>query len=373
MTKTQPYFYFWTLVLGLLVFLNYMSPGVNARDYKNFIFLVSGLFSLVCFGSRPCNRGHLLVFGTLFILSVFNQHHMWAKSVVVTICYIFVGFAVLNQMVHHFRYDSTMNKLQTVLGLAGVGQCLWVMAQGIGLNPYSIFTVVRPDLLPANLPIIGSMGHWMVSGSFLAIVLPYMIRVNKLLILFYFGAMVFLPSGMPAAGLLSVAAFYTLFTYYKEKWFWIIILISLLFVGLYIYKYPFGIFYPSERIRIWSYTLSKFTTNFLIGDGPAYFNDYFAITFKGQFAENHRHPHNEFLMVYTSFGIIGLALMTYYYLRNLLSFKIDKYAALSLAGALAPLMFGFPLHTAGTAVPIIISLASIIRKRDNFIRLRRFL
>lgn len=49
----------------------------------------------------------------------------------------------------------------------------------------------------------------------------------------------------------------------------------------------------------------------IIGHGQGYFQDAFSQIYEGQFGENHSHPHNEFVYIYSSFGIIGLLLTSY--------------------------------------------------------------
>lgn len=357
---------YWAIVILVMTFIIFKSP-VKPRDYKNFIFLFSGLSSIVMFGISKIRKDVLLSAIPLIGLGFLNQHHFMAANPTYQFLFMLTGFGVFMQFYERWSPDVE-SVLYGTIAFACLIQCLWVLLNYYNIDPYQLVSGERQKLIrgaigpDGRFPVIGSLGHWMVTGSYLSVALPFVIRLNPYLLICLFIAAFALPSGAMVFCGAAMAMLYGVNLFWKNKWFWIISILSLI-LG-YIVLEPYGVFYPSERIKIWI-TAFDFVQNPIIGNGLGYFSDAFKQVYQGHFVENHAHPHNEFVAAYVSFGVVGLLIFSYWIVKILALRNIDIYATLSLIAFLAAACFGFPFHISSIAIIAIISLASILNKSDN--------
>lgn len=373
MNRDKLFAIFWSLSLFLVVFLIFSSP-IKPRDYKNLIYLILCISSLSLFGFNKINTRTMLAFIPIGILSVVNQHHFLAMTPLVQCFFIMSSFGLFNQFFCKWS-PQVKNIIYNSLGAACLLQCIWVIVNWLGMDPYSIITGNHQKLIKTgkiiynDFPIVGSLGHWMVTGSFLVVTAPFLFRLSPILTPVLAFACFVLPSGIPPVGLGFIAICLLMDRFGKKPYFWMgAIAFSLLF---YYILEPYGVFNPSERIKIWVTSLD-FVNNPIIGHGQGYFQDAFSQVYEGQFGENHSHPHNEFVYIYSSFGIIGLLLTSYLGYEIIKRRKVDMYAYSSLCGFFVTALFGFPFHISSIALVGIISLASILNRSHN-INKREFL
>lgn len=363
--SSKGFAYYWVALIFIILFVMIEGP-IFQRDYKNAFFLCGGFLSIVLFGFKKING--LLTCSVLFfgLMAIFNQHHFLAYTPFIQMVYLFTGIGVLLQF-----YDKWDDKVEDILfkslGAFCLIQCIWIILNGVGIFPYTYLYNYQLSGYGGlkELPVIGSLGHHMITGSFISITLPFMMRISPFLIIPFLAAVYMLPSGIPVVALALMVFSMGAVRFFRSLYFWIFIILG----GLlgYILLEPYGVFYPSERLKTWAYSLEVLWSSGkqILGLGMGHFKDFFYQIFQNKFVEMQRHPHNEFIYIFYSFGMIGGIIFLWWYFWALFQFNLCKYAWLSMVALFVPLMFSFPLHTSSTAIVAIISLASILSKRDN--------
>lgn len=363
--KNKAFFLYWSIAIFVVVFFMFKSP-VKPRDQKNIIFSVISVASIAFF---PCWRVYPKIIWTFFLLGVMgfvNQHHFFATTPMINLLGMLVGAGVLSQFCSNWS-ESSDDWAVRFISAIGMTQCLWIAFNYWNIDPYQVISgneQVLSDTYknPEIFPVIGSLGHWMVTASFLMVCSPYMIKLHWLMAIPIGVSSWMLPSDVPVITIPTMVFAWLCLKYKKD---WLIpttALFGVLLVPLLSVKY--GVLFASERFKIWEKSL-EFNANPVFGMGLGYFRDAFKFVYAGQFIENHRHPHNEVVSIYVAFGVIGLAVLGYWGYFIWKNRRLDATAFVSLVGFACVAMVGFPLHISSVAIIGIISLASIINKSDN--------
>lgn len=354
MDKKRLFLWYWAIALFVITFINYPSP-LLPRDYKNLGYLFFGVTSLIIFGVEVTKKYR--VYTLLIPLAAVTQHHLWAKSPFMQFLFFAVGMGNLFQ----FHQLTLRKELYRVIGIFCLLQCLWIWINYAGFDPHTLVTgqgmiEIATGSTDFVQPVIGSLGHWMVSGTFLLLSAPFLAVISPYLIVIPLLTSVVLPSAIFPTGLVAIIGFIIFKRYPKHT----LVLSCLIGLAVYFHGLP-TLLEPSERFKIWQYSLTKFNFNWIWGNGLGYFKDFFHPQLGNHFAEKHGHPHNEFIKILISFGLIGLAVIINCYKIVIERFDKDRVAGLSLIGSIVPMMAGFPLHTASTAIIMMVSFASILR------------
>lgn len=362
--KKNAFFWYWVFALFIITYINYPS-ALLPRDYKNFGYLFMGLGSLIFFGLEIPKK-YLFFYSPIILLAFINQHHLWAKSPFIECLFFAVGFCNLFQ----FYQLMDRDKFYKMVGIMCLIQCAWIWVNWLGYDPHTVITgqkMVEIKTGSTNFiqPVIGSLGHWMVSGTFLLLSTPFLFSFHPILLLIPIITSVVLPSAIFPVGL---ALFLVVFCYIKlpikyKKVVNILACLSPLILLMRI-ELP-EILYPGERFKLWRVSIINLKFNWVWGSGLGYFKDFFHPIFGNKFFESHAHPHNEFIKIFISFGIIGLGVTLNLYRILLRGFKLDPIAGASLLVSIVPMMVGFPLHTASTWLVMAISIASMLKQLDN--------
>lgn len=369
MKRGESFCYYWIAVLFIITFTGYAGI-LLPRDHKNTLFLFGGLFSLIAFENHV-NKEDLIPAAIISGLAIFNMHILWIPNAYMQSLFILVGMGVATQFFHHWN-EATQAIIFKSLGWMCLLQAVWILLQyGWGVDLY--FWLSGNNIIARgsnkaieNAPTIGSLGHWMVSGSFLVMTFPFVWEAEKRLIWLPILAAFVLPSGVPVASLIVVLAICAVYILRHDVMLVSGILLIAAVIALAIYTNT-SILDGSERLKMWKYALFKFDINPIIGNGTGYMRDFFEHKFGEFFVEKHTKIHNDFISIYIHFGLVGLSILGYYIKRAVKRIGQEPLAAIALTCCIVPMGVGFIFHIASTSIVFIIIMTALLHNDSKLI------
>lgn len=370
--------YWATIPLFILLFM-YPTDHLGPRDYKNHMFLYAALFSLLAFRTR--HHWVSLLSVPLLFIGLFTQHTFMAATPTRHFLFLTVSLLLLAQLIHNWS-PSTRRLIYRGFAIGHVLACAWVFAEWMNYDPYKWFwhglrswgfdpypgaPLIRIDpvsrLEYARIPVAGPLGHWMVTASYLGATVPFLPWFLWPLTL---ATAWVLPSGLLPVLLVVAVGVWALYRYSTTRFRWALVMTPLL-AGLFIYLFPHSdlatriqaLLEPSERLQIWRQAWDLYDHRW-IGHGLGVFRDSFYWTTKGTFLEVHMHPHNELVLIYSSFGFLGLLTVFALIIYALRRCRTDLQASLSLIILLVACLGAFPLFISSTAFIVLVALAALL-------------
>ena len=238
--------------------------------------------------------------------------------------------------------------------------------------------------------IVGSFDNTAGFSSCLSVLFPlcllpnkFFVRFNYLLvgILSFFALIILLSQSR--VGILSIGSITLIFSSYKYKIhlknikkeliFSALILLLALLIILIFYKKDSSL----GRLFIWRTTFNMISDNIIMGSGKGlfiskymiyqanYLNNDFNSLFSS-LADNVTHPFNEYLLLLTEYGLIGLILFitTFMILLKYINAEVLPYA-LSIIAIMIFALFSYPLRYPFSIVLMAYSLAQIMKSNNK--------
>lgn len=367
---------YWMLVPLYILLFMYPTDHVGPRDYKNHMFLYAALFSLLTFRTR--HHWVSLLSVPLLFIGLFTQHTFMAATPTRHFIFLTVSLLLLAQLIHNWS-ASTRRYIYTGLAVGHVLACAWVFAEWMNYDPYKWFwhglrswgfdpypgaPLIRIDpvsrLEYARIPVAGPLGHWMVTASYLGATLPFLPWFLWPLTL---ATAYCLPSGLLPVLLVVAGVLYVL-TLRRGKECLVGAAIGSLLALPFIWDESIKsqimrLLEPSERLQIWRQAWELYDHRW-IGHGLGIFRDSFHSTVGSRFLEVHMHPHNELVLIYSSFGFLGLLTVFALIIYALRRYRTDLQASLSLIILLVACLGAFPLFISSTAFIVLVALAALL-------------
>jgi len=213
--------------------------------------------------------------------------------------------------------------------------------------------------------ITGSLGHPLLSASYVAILLPFVYKFKKYLAIIPITALSLTGSAM---GIITayVATLYIITHRFRFRVHLLFIhIIGLFCLGYHGYKNG-GFFSDSARLINWQAMIAKhWSKSPFFGNGPGFLgNQNFKIPGG---TEIFRPEHNEILTLYFQYGLMGLALIAIYSKIILVNFTKEK--DFYFKGAIVAFLFNclgsFPLHIASLSFIFIILISQLNKEQYN--------
>jgi O-antigen ligase len=152
----------------------------------------------------------------------------------------------------------------------------------------------------------------------------------------------------------------------------LIILLVSLGVGFVLLYQHTDFLTDGERFKIWKYTLTEFRINPIIGNGLAYFHDFFNSAFDKYFVERHAQPHNDFIGVYSAFGLVGVGSLFAVLRQAFKGYQFETAAICSLVLTIVPMMVGFVFHVAATSIVFMVVIVALVDNNNSNLNHRRY-
>lgn len=350
---------YWCLSIILLPFYIEVSK-MDSRIYKDILFLKMSLVSLCLFPKSLSNLSKFA--GLALIYSMFN-YHSYSPSGVFQLVHLALGAALIDQFIANWDKRSSKYFLNAI-AITCIIQATYFYINALGYDVYTLITGYKRAITDNGaktlgyFPLIGSLDHWMVSGSFLAITFPTLFRKKWCFFIPYIlGVLTFIDSSLTVVSVLGTGVVWLMIKYRK------LIIPSIMSGAIAIYfvkDLPF--FTMGERWNVWVQSFS-FNTKPLFGMGFGYFHDNFRKFYVGN--EKFAHPHNEFIDLYVTLGLWGVGVglyLSFLLWKNRLS---ETHFFYCIVAFFIASMGGFPLHISSTALVFIVSVAGLLRINHN--------
>lgn len=371
--------YWGVMLIFAPLFIRIYVPGegwfrLDGDFSKNTFFLWAAFLSMTLFGTGKLERFYrflyvvpaFLVIHTFWIQWNPYENKLMQKWLIISVAScLFVQF-VTNARVAQKRY------IINFIAVSAIIQSVYIILQWFGVQPMGLFLWHVYDLKymleNVNNGVTGVTLQQTLSGGLLAASLPVFFRkkwfsISPVVI----WASYLTLSAMTFAACLAGFLTWLVFKYSKKPLLWMMsggalttVALTVLTAWPKLVKDTF--FDDQERFFIWSRTLDYQTgLSNILGFGVG---NYYANFRKFQPMDPHwGHPHNEYLWLYSSFGLVGCALFAWVILRLSYLPKKDPILMAGLVSIAVNAIGTFSLHVASIGMLFIIYLAFFIN--DN--------
>lgn len=345
-------------IIALLPLFNRVASVDFSRTAKD--NLLMALFGVLCV-IMPAKKRSLplyawVVFTIAFFFLVFNQWN------VISINVMYQSFCIMAGMFFGVRFYECYDRESKSYILNGmcIGaliQCAIIFPSALGFDPYILFfKAIDSNVLaigPTSYPVgksIGTLGNSNLTAAYLALTAMAFVRGKWIYFLpIVILALTFTNSAMGVGSFVAGAVYYLnrKQVFIKQK---LYLLVSISMIGLFFIGVNGA---DSGRFESWSKLLEAVTfKHFLIGMGPGWFPD-----FRLMLSETHMvQEHNEFLALFNIFGIMGVLLVTPFFIK-FLKLKDTCYIFPTVLFIAFCNAYGhFSLHQSTTAIIIIVTI-----------------
>ena len=341
--------WYWTIAILFIPLIHRNIPE-DSRIYKDIYFMIVGVSSLFLFKNKFSS---ISLVGLIFaIYSIAMPYTTIGGNAFFQTMNILIGLGLISQFA--CNWDESLEQwIMNAFSLAAITQCVWVFSQKLGHEP--MLDVFGVQGLSGLGLIEGSLANRMVSAAYLGPLVPFLYRKWWCLFIpMVFLALYYLGSSM---GMLSACI--GLGYMISKNWKLSHIIASALLGagGLCIGIRQFPVFFdPSGRYLAWKQIIQLVGFQWT-GFGTAVFHDKLWPNITA--ISGLKHPHNEFILAYLNWGVIGLVFCLVGIIYLLRVHKMTPIFAASLLGILAASMGSFPLHISSSSLIFIIALGSL--------------
>lgn len=361
--------HFWAIALIVLPIFH-RDFITDYRLQKNVVFLFVAILSLILFKHRQNKLISLIailltikiflsnyIFASVFVLEggliqIEDHGEITGKAFFQSI-QLLISLGLVNQFVLY--WDESLKKyLTNALSISCVINSLWIIAQYYHHDPL-IFIYYFKDVNGIG-DISGALDNGMVTGSLMGIISPFLFRKYWCFFIPVFIYAIFLlGSAMSWLGL-CVGIFYFILRNFKLTKIckYLLAIIPIFFL---IVNYFKDFFQDSGRYEAWKHILTS-EKLLLFGHPIGFYTDHGWQKITS--VANLRHPHNEFILGYYTFGIIGVLFIFILLLWIFQWHKENPYFSASFLSFLAVSNGSFPLHIGSTAIIFIIGIAILL-------------
>lgn len=370
------FYWFWAVAITALTFLIRTDDLVNIRTVKDIIFILfcGSSFALFHGNNSIRDKWLKLIFPLMFLPIYFSEVYFGSKYLLKEVSMFCIGTALFFQFIRNLDHRGIkfFCNYFSILCLMQTGYILLEYLFNINPTGYAL-SIISPGLLRYSIPmkslvpiakaefVAGSLTNPMCSGGALALLYPFLLRkwwiiFTPLVILAAYGT-------GSASALAPIVMVSFLFMFIRIKWARIYtILLGITFLIIFFDKIKKFLYY-GDRFEVLGKSMDLFISvrQWLIGHGLGFYPDFYPMVWPG--TEKMTHPHNEYVMLIFSFGLVG-CICFLIFLWRCLSIRGDILYLLSVFSIFVISISGFPLYISGSSVIIIIVFAILYYEKN---------